>query len=64
MSYALDCVRRETPTGAMIRLRPPSLHLQLLARIERVVERGVDHIEHAPCIARANGETLFEAIDR
>ena len=41
-----------------------SLHLQLFPRIERVVERGVDHIEDAPHVARTNGDTLFESIDR
>jgi len=35
-----------------------------LARIECVVERRVDQIEHAARVGDADADTLFEAVDR
>ena len=41
-----------------------SLHLQLLARIERVAECRIDHVEHTARVGDADADTLFEAVDR
>lgn len=41
-----------------------SLHLQFLARIERIVECGVDHVEHAPRIGDTNANSLLQPVDR
>jgi hypothetical protein len=51
------------PTTRGFGLPPSSLHLQLLARIERVVQRGVDHVEDAARVGDAKGLALLKPVD-